>query len=375
MTEERILIPEKIYVGVPKQTWGHEFPSMGMSAWGRDSSARSRMETVDRYSVKGVLIDNDPQTGFVIQSAHGDELSISDPRGFSTLVESSYITKLLRNVTLVNGNIMEPCVWARSRGKTLLLTTQSNDYDMAVVQTQVANSKASWKDARPGNRISLTNGLQGIYLGKFYNLDSTALHTGKNCSTWTMQDTAQFVIVKDTNVKHRRKNVVREIFFLSAPKLARIETRDQLTLAESEQLLNQYLRDSDTVQVNARVFMSCVDKFTHVPLMTLETHEFADQIDQCVDCDHNAVVELSNGQGGILTGRYGKAIGKANDQIKLIDMTALKDQSQIVWQMDRHTRGHVSINTMLFDPAQVANVWHIKASYTSPQGNLIERLM
>jgi hypothetical protein len=56
-------------------------------------------------------------------------------------------------------------------------------------------------------------------------------------------------------------------------------------------------------------------------------------------------------------------------------MTALKDQSQIVWQMDRHTRGYVSINTMLFDPAQVANVWHIKASYTSPQGNLIERLM
>jgi hypothetical protein len=135
MTEERILIPEKIYVGVPKQTWGHEFPSMCMTAWGKDSSARSRMETVDRYSVKGVVIDNDPQTGFVIQSAHGDELSISDPRGFSTLVESSYITKLLRNVTLVNGNIMEPCVWARSRGKTLLLTTQSSDYDMAVVQT------------------------------------------------------------------------------------------------------------------------------------------------------------------------------------------------------------------------------------------------
>ena len=164
--------------------------------------------------------------------------------------------------------------------------------------------------------------------------------------------------------------MVREIFFLSAPKLARIETRDQLTLAESEQLLNQYLRDSDTVQVNARVFMSCVDKFTHVPLMTLETHEFSDQLDH-MDCDYNAVVELSNGQGGILTGRY----GRANDQIKLIDMAALKDQSQIVWQMDRHTRGYVSVKNMIFDPAQVANVWQIKASYTSPQGNLIERLM
>lgn len=372
MTDKRILIPEKIYVGLPKKNWGKAIPNVSMTAWGTDSSSKRRMETVDNSSIKSLTLDNTSMHGFVVSGSNrGDEWCIEDPRGFSTLVPASNFAEVIRNSTMVNGVIAEPCLWGRRNGNNVLLNTTSDVYQLAVLATQVSTSKETWRAAKPGNRVTLTNGLQGIYLGMFYSLVNNILRN-QQTSNFVANDKAYYVIIKDQNVRHWRQQVTKEINWLGSPKLARIDQQDEISPAEAEHQLNLLLQDADVVNQNRFFcFMASSSKFEHMPSTVVEPHQDGTDLITCSQATPASFVETESGTIGILDSQPRNNLFS----LRLIDAQLFKTTGKVYYQMTQGHWGHKHISRVAVEQKQVQAVYQMRVTYETPLKNIISRLV
>jgi hypothetical protein len=242
-----IIIPQKIYVGVNKRA-SSEFPSANLTAWGTDTAAKGRMTTVDTYSDSAVTIDNTACVGFEVSGyAFRDEVVILDPRGFSAHIKASVFFDLLGDCTIVKGKIVEPLVWARSQGNNVLLSTHSDNYLSAVIMTEIANSKASWRDVELGYEITLTNGLRGIYLGRVHSL--TFRHSmyvdshNPNENRLIVDHSSSYAILQQFEPGQNR-NFDTRLHLNHTARLAKVVPRDKMDAQTAEHYLNQLLEDS-----------------------------------------------------------------------------------------------------------------------------------
>lgn len=369
MTDDRILIPEKIYVGMPRKNWSRAVPNVSMTAWGSDSGGKSRMQTVDKNSISCLTFDNVSLHGFtVLGSNSGDEWCIQDPRGFSTLVPGGNFAEVIKHSTIVNGVITEPCVWGRSNGNNVLLNTTSEVYQLSLLATQVSNSKETWRAAKPGNRVTLTNGLQGIYLGKFYSLVSNVLYM----NSFSYTDQCRHVIVKDQNGHHWRRHKREEIYWLGSPKLARIDQRDEITPAEAEQQLNLLLQDCDVYQNNFTCFMASSSKFDHMPTVAVEPHVEGTDLIACSHAAHATFVETQSNNWGMLERHH---IKNSTFSIKLIDAHLFKTAGQVEYIMEQGRWGRPNVKTMPVEQQDVLAVYQLRVTYDTVLKNHISRFL
>jgi len=374
MTEERILIPEKIYVGMPRKNYGRPVPNVSMTAWGSDSSGKSRMQTVDNNTISSLTLDNTSLHGFMMSGNNrGDEWCIQDPRGFSTLVPAGNFSEVIKHSTIVNGVIAEPCVWGRSTGNNVLLNTTSNLYQLALLATQVSNSKETWRAAKPGNRVTLTNGLQGIYLGKFYSLTSNVLRS-QSTQNFVASEKSHHVIVNHQNVQqHWRKRITNEIHWMGSPKLARIDQRDEITPAEAEQQLNLWLQDDyQTYQAGFISFMASSSKFDHMPTIVVEPHEKGTDLIAYSYAEHATFVEITSDRVGVLEFQQRN---NNSFSLKLIDVNLFKTTGRVDYLLTQNHYGQTTFSSVVVEQKEVQAVYQLRITYETPHKNIISRLV
>lgn len=238
----KILIPEHVWVGaMPKNR------TCEITAWGTDATSKKRMLTVAHH-VGGeqncVKLANTPQTGFeIIRSMWKDTFLVRDPRGFDFVITAQMLTWFLKESTVVNGVIMAPCVYGRMSGALMLLNTQSRTHAQAVTFTQVNQSKESWRNVKPGNRIILRTGVTGTYMGKYHvlyhrienNHDVSQAPLILTHNRLTLSNKWMHVILEDASHHSRKMHILQN------PPLAKIMSQDQVPPAKAEAQVNHLL--------------------------------------------------------------------------------------------------------------------------------------
>lgn len=260
MTDTRWIIPEKLFMGFSRNVRGHA-PVAAFTGAGTDSGAKSRMQTVTSNSSQTWTLDNTPQWGIRVgKSSWRDEIYMEDPRGFSVSVRSDHVLQLMRECVVINGVVQAACVWARTNGQNMLLVVGSDTHDLAQIQTRLAHSKVPLKQVKLGDWITLQNGTQGVYLGKYHKV--TFDH-----GTWVNSDsknklqvdvTARMAIWQPTMKKSWNPQHTQCVMFLTNPVIAAHEPGDT-TLAdtEAELKLQEILQDASClVQRTTRSYTS-----------------------------------------------------------------------------------------------------------------------
>lgn len=169
----KTVIPEKHYLALSKKF--NDLPFAHMVPYGTDAASKKRMSSLDSKDVTNLVMDNIPMMGFKITgvaSRGGDGVAdtwgLEDPRGFKHYIGSDNLEMLHKFVNIERGEIVDTCVWAREGGKNILLPTESDIYQNALTMTDIVSSLTSWKDIKPGYKITMQNGLTGRYIGKFF---------------------------------------------------------------------------------------------------------------------------------------------------------------------------------------------------------------
>lgn len=189
-TENKAInIPKSHYVGFKSS--GGTVPLGFMTPDGTDKAAAKRKSTVDNWArgyyygngerpkeIPASVLENKPMVGFKLgrnisgggsgwNSRH-DKWRIQDPRGFELEINSGNLEEIIRLSTLENGEILEPCIWARLGAENILLPTASDAYKNATANTVRNNTTGSVRDLVPGCKATLKNGTEIRFIGRVY---------------------------------------------------------------------------------------------------------------------------------------------------------------------------------------------------------------
>jgi hypothetical protein len=189
---KEIRFPKQHYVGIAGRT-GDDLPLGFMTEDGTDKAAAKRKETVDKWvrgygaAARNMLqkpearaVDNVPLIGFRLgrsirhNSGWGQgnvKWRIEDPRGFELEISSPNMAQVFSACVIDNGEILEECVWARLKGDNVLVPITSELYQTAQVNSERLTKSVKPSSVKPGNRVILKNGTEGIYYGKFYTFE------------------------------------------------------------------------------------------------------------------------------------------------------------------------------------------------------------
>lgn len=244
-----ISIPTQHYVGFAKREEG-EIPLGFMTPDGTDAAATKRKATVDNWAgtttanqIDAMSFENTALTGFKLgrNIRHGGygwgqgnvKWRIEDPRGFELEISSPNLAQIMTCTVIENGEILEACVWGRLGSENVLLPVSSDVYKAATANTERMNTKASLKDLKVGDHVTMQNGDEGEYMGSFFIIEVERYGESRQ----TMFGTKKKFII-------RRETEEGTTYFqaIGSPKLAVITPRDAKTLAENEQIINEMLR-------------------------------------------------------------------------------------------------------------------------------------
>jgi len=140
------------------------------------------------------------------------------------------------------------------------LAVGSETHDLAQLQTRLANSKVSLKNVQLGDWVTLNNGVQGVYLGKFHKLwfeSSTWISSG-NPNKLRVDDTARVVLWQPVLKRSWKPAHTQCVMFLSNAVVAEhVPGECTYTDAQAEILINQLLQDDSCyVQRTSRGYYS-----------------------------------------------------------------------------------------------------------------------
>jgi hypothetical protein len=137
-----------------------------------------RKSTVDGWAGKDATtleFANLPTDGFKIETNirrtyfGGGNVTwrVSDPRGFQFEISSGNLDAILSCSTIENGLIMGECVYARDGKDNALIPCHSPEYQECLTDTARVNNKVGLASLRRGDKVTLKNGQQFYFIGKF----------------------------------------------------------------------------------------------------------------------------------------------------------------------------------------------------------------
>jgi hypothetical protein len=268
MSSLTIKLFDKAYVGFVNRHTESGAPLGFLTPYGTDSAAQKRMATIDSWvtrnksSLKAVVIDNTPVSGFRIadaarrggwRSTKQTMIRIEDPRGFELEISVENMVRIMSENTVINGEIMVPCMWGRDGTENVLLPTTSEPYQDAIKNTEREKQSVNLRSVKPGYRVELKDGRIGTYYGSFHVLNLT--HHGRyeddgiNSRFFRRNEkyseSYHFVIdSKKTYVVNIEPHGTSKNSYIEKSrtlKVARILESNELTTAEAEKKINEHL--------------------------------------------------------------------------------------------------------------------------------------
>jgi hypothetical protein len=189
-SNKSIKIPSQHYIGMQKRSVD-AIPLGFMTPDGTDKAAQKRKDTIDRWAsgnnwysngkqatLPPSSVENKPMNGFKFSrliggggrgwDARSDAWRVIDPRGFELEIGSGNVEEIMDVCTIVNGEILQDCVWGRLGSNNILIPVTSDAYEAATANTDRMGKSVSVRDIKPGNKIIFKNGDEGIYYGRMF---------------------------------------------------------------------------------------------------------------------------------------------------------------------------------------------------------------
>lgn len=185
-----IKIPEKVYVGFQGRRYQDEVPLGFMTPYTTDKAGEKRRTTVDNWAsgrgyggnktFNSVTLDNKPMIGFKIgrairrsggwNSSGASFIRIEDPRGFELEITIENLAMCMAGNIIEDGELVQECVWGRDGNKNILLPINSEPYLDSVTTKSVIDNAISLRNVKPGDKVKLITGEEGVYLGGLFPL-------------------------------------------------------------------------------------------------------------------------------------------------------------------------------------------------------------
>lgn len=161
-------------------------PEASVIPVGTSAAEKKKIEKFSLLNKNIVEFNNVPLPGFTVVNVSKKTWSsgesswlIIDPRGFTVRISSENIASIISVSGITEGLIQEKCVWARDNAGTVLslIPVSSKDYDNAVNNTEMIETKVDMADVQIGDTVFLQNGLTGQYMGTLSLFCSVYDHT------------------------------------------------------------------------------------------------------------------------------------------------------------------------------------------------------
>jgi hypothetical protein len=264
-----IKFPTHHYIGFQARPSVDDVPLGFMTPDGKDKAAEKRKATVDNWAqgygydaankakdkMPAQTYENKPLVGFKLgrNVRHGYgwgqgnvKWRIEDPRGFELEISSPNFAQLIGFCNIEQGEILEPCIWARLGAENILVPVNSDVYRATVRNTERLAKKASMKDLKIGDSVVLANGDEGVYYGAFYVSSYEQYHgntnrlgnSGKKRHVFLFQTPGD-----DGTSSHKFFRAV------GSPKLAELfDGGETMTHLEAEKFVNDWIKEGKTFQ-------------------------------------------------------------------------------------------------------------------------------
>lgn len=129
-----------------------------------------------RYTGYTVIqIDNEVLPGFFRKSIWSK--SFLDPRGYECFrssdyfIENIYSNTARRDITYIDGLVLNRCVYVHLYNRGLKLVTEESDvYTHSLVNTRRLENKVSLRSVSVGDEVLLSSGVTGVYLGGWHGV-------------------------------------------------------------------------------------------------------------------------------------------------------------------------------------------------------------
>lgn len=109
------------------------------------------------------IYDNVPMKGFKVGSdatrwtTENKVFRLHDPRGFTVEIPTGNLSTLIQTCTIINGEIMDECVWGRE-GCHILLPINAPEYTAVVKEIEKVDEALKLKDLKPGDWVKIHSG-------------------------------------------------------------------------------------------------------------------------------------------------------------------------------------------------------------------------
>ncbi|UAV90021.1 hypothetical protein REC_172 [Pseudomonas phage REC] len=106
------------------------------------------------------IYDNVPMKGFKVGSdatrwtTENKVFNLHDPRGFTVQIPTGNLSTLIQTCTIINGEIMDECVWGRD-GCHILLPINAPEYTKVVKEIEKVEEALKLKDLKPGDWVKM----------------------------------------------------------------------------------------------------------------------------------------------------------------------------------------------------------------------------
>ena len=248
-----ISVPTQHYVGFSKRG-DDEIPLGFMVPDGEDAGALKRKKTVDDWAsrshnkIDATSFENAPQIGFKLgrNIRHGGygwgqgnvKWRIEDPRGFELEISSPNLAQVMTCTVIEQGEILEACVWGRLGAENILLPVSSDVYKAAVSNTERMNTKASLKDLKIGDYVTMQNGDEGEFMGSFFMIE---------VERYGGERKAKFGNKKKFMIRCESEEGKTDFQAIGSPKLSAIEPREEKKIEDNEKVINDLIASGANV--------------------------------------------------------------------------------------------------------------------------------
>lgn len=106
------------------------------------------------------IYDNVPMKGFKVGqdatrwTTDNKVFRLHDPRGFTVEIPTGNLSTLIQSCTIINGEIMDECVWGRE-GCHILLPVNAPEYTKVVKKIEQVEEALKLKDLKPGDWVRI----------------------------------------------------------------------------------------------------------------------------------------------------------------------------------------------------------------------------
>lgn len=249
-----VITSDTILVGIPKINSESSAIVCNKKGLKNLSNQISRLK---RNFVKVEEMANTPYSNFKILEFYNykstELVYIQDQRGIKIGIDLSFFQDILNELTIINGTIMNDCVWGTLNSRILLIPVDSEIYKICTENLERKISRISLKDIEFGDLCLMEDGSELIYFGYWAEYES---------SSWSNPLGCRKLSSKKKHIFKRTDQFSNHFKSINSPIVTKILKKNQIDTKGKSQL--EYINE-----VGPEVYVPKVSK-EYVPYLQPE---------------------------------------------------------------------------------------------------------